>query len=85
MKLEFTRQAQKDFDALEFNLKKRVEVTLEKMTTQSLHSLQAKKLRPPYSQYYRIRTGDYRIVFKWEKREDRAIIVRIRHRQDVYE
>ncbi|MBS4022349.1 MAG: type II toxin-antitoxin system RelE/ParE family toxin [Dethiobacter sp.] len=66
MKLEFTRQAQKDYDTLERNIKKRIVDILEKMITQSLHSLQAKKLRPPYSEYYRIRVGDYRIVFKWE-------------------
>lgn len=85
MKLEFTRQAQKDYDTLQPNIKHRIENTLEKMMTQSLHSLGAKKLQPPYSQYHRIRVGDYRIVFKWDKKEDRAVVIRIRHRQDVYQ
>ena len=37
------------------------------------------------AQLYRVRVGDYRVVFSINDREKILTITRIRHRQDVYE
>ncbi len=37
-----------------------------------------------YEQYYRIRVGDYRIVYQLFKNKLIIYIIRIRHRKDVY-
>lgn len=34
---------------------------------------------------YRIRTGDYRIVYQVRSKELIIVIVRVRHRRDIYE
>jgi mRNA-degrading endonuclease RelE of RelBE toxin-antitoxin system len=43
----------------------------------------AKPLRGRWSGHYRVRTGDWRVIFRPVSPE--VIIVRIKHRSDVYE
>jgi mRNA interferase RelE/StbE len=43
-----------------------------------------KKLSREKNDYYRLRVGNYRIIFKKEKKELIIIIVRIGHRKEIY-
>lgn len=41
-----------------------------------------KKLR--VSPFYRLRVGDYRVIYEIHDREQRVVILHIRHRQEAY-
>ncbi len=47
----------------------------------------AKKLKPPFDELYRFRIGEYRAIFEVDKRREIKVllILRIKHRRDVYE
>ncbi|MBI2040258.1 type II toxin-antitoxin system RelE/ParE family toxin [Candidatus Microgenomates bacterium] len=42
------------------------------------------KLHGELSEYYKIRVGDYRIVYTFDAKESRVDVVKIEHRQGVY-
>lgn len=42
------------------------------------------KLHGALSNYYKIRVGDYRIVYEFNAKESRVDVVKIEHRQGVY-
>ena len=42
------------------------------------------KLHGELKGYYKLRLGDYRIVYKFDSRESRVVVVKIEHRQGVY-
>ena len=77
------RAVQKDLNALPTEVIKRIESTLEGLTNNS---------RPPgcrklkgRKNNWRIRVGDYRIVYSIDEDSRTIDIVKIRHRIDVYE
>jgi mRNA interferase RelE/StbE len=37
------------------------------------------------SEYYRLQVGDYRVIIDWRQGEDTLFVVRIGHRDGVYE
>ena len=43
-----------------------------------------KRLSGPKEEYFRLRVGSYRIIFKKEEKELIIIIVRIGHRKEIY-
>lgn len=40
--------------------------------------------KPQAEESYRIRVGDHRIVFEIDDRAQRVVVVRVKHRRDVY-
>ncbi|MFA5829782.1 MAG: type II toxin-antitoxin system RelE/ParE family toxin [Candidatus Gracilibacteria bacterium] len=64
------------------SLRDRAQIALEKLTDPVLfHSLNIKKLRAP-KEGYRLRVGDYRILFI--KEQNLITIHDVGHRKDVY-
>ena len=43
-----------------------------------------KKLKGKYREYYRLRVGDYRIIYSRENDRLLIIIIRIGHRKEIY-
>lgn len=43
-----------------------------------------KKLKGKYQEYYRLRVGDYRVIYSQEKDRLVIIIIRIGHRKEIY-
>ena len=43
-----------------------------------------KKLKGKYREYYRLRVGDYRVVYSQENDRLVIIIIRIGHRREIY-
>jgi mRNA interferase RelE/StbE len=74
--------AQADFAALPVVIQTRVRSVMARLVDWPSVS-GAKPLRGELAGYYRIRTGDWRILFRVVAPS--VIIVRIRHRRDVYE
>lgn len=82
--VQFVRSAQKEFERLPAKL--RVKVT-EALSLLSQHPyselLNAKKLKGA-NQLYRIRLGDYRVVYEIRDEVLVVVVIKIGHRSDVY-
>lgn len=75
-----SRRAQRDMKRLRGDTRKRIRRALDGLATEPRRK--AAKLAPRDS--YRIRVGDYRIVFVIDDDVQRVLVVRIAHRRDVY-
>jgi len=83
-KILFLKFAYKEYRALPIDIKKRVDRVLEMLSIDPLSEvLKFKKIRGKEN-HYRIRVGDYRIIYS--PQHDTLIIrvIRIGHRRDVY-
>ncbi len=79
-KVLFTDRSKKDLKDLEFEVQKRI---IEKLREFSVNPYQySKKLLNWTIGNFRFRIGDYRVAFDIEN--DEIIILRIRHRKDIY-
>ena len=77
-----TKTARKDIDALDSVIRKRLGKKLLHIASLEDVASVARKLEGEMIGEYRIRTGDYRILFDIDKKH--IIIVRVQHRKDVY-
>ena len=77
-----TKKAKHDIDALDIVVKKRLGKKL--LQVASLDDLRpiAKHLEDSRIGEYRLRVGDYRILFDLD--EKNIVILRVQHRKDVY-
>ena len=85
MKLKFLSSAKKELANLEKNIQKQIkEKLLILCENEELLKNNIKPLKGKYKGKYRLRVGNYRIIY--EKFEDELIIliVRIAHRKEVY-
>ncbi|HMF34809.1 MAG TPA: type II toxin-antitoxin system RelE/ParE family toxin [Candidatus Lokiarchaeia archaeon] len=77
----FTHRARKDWDRLETSAKQRILSTFREMEGDPLAG--ARKLTDSKLGTYRMRAGDYRIVFDVEGED--VVILRIGHRSNIYQ
>lgn len=82
MTVLLTPEAQAQLDALPVTIRTRVLKVLERLRSWPEVS-GAKPLRKEWAGHHRIRTGDWRIIFRVVT--PRLIVVRIQHRSEVYE
>jgi len=75
-----TRRAQKDLDKLESSTARRVLLRLREI--KALPVAGAKALRDSRLGSYRLRVGDYRIIFDLEGSD--IVVLRIGHCRDIY-
>ena len=80
--INFSTEAKKDVEKLDFQIKKRLKKKLEEIAASSDVKSLAKRLINFDDADYRLRVGDYRITF--DLQDNVIAIVRIRHRKDVY-
>lgn len=80
--IEFLRSAQKEYEALELKLRERVRKAIDGLAINP-RPRTSKKLEGE-DHYYRIRIGDYRVVYHIDDKVSIVLIERIRHRGDVY-
>jgi mRNA interferase RelE/StbE len=81
MKLRLTSKAQKELDGLEDKIAFRISQKIYQLENDPFE-LNSQKLGG--GKGYRIRIGDYRVVYTVDKTEKTITIIRIRHRRDVY-
>lgn len=81
MKLYFVKSAEKELLKLDKNLAKRI---LERiyLLINNPYGQNSQKLGG--GKGYRIRIGDYRVVYTVDKTAKEITVIRIRHRRDVY-
>jgi len=75
------KSAQKELDRLPDNIARRILEALEVLTTQP-RPPGCKKLRGENA--WRIRVGDYRVIYEIHDKVSQAIVVTIGHRREVY-
>jgi mRNA-degrading endonuclease RelE of RelBE toxin-antitoxin system len=85
-KTRLTKNAVKDLKKLPSKTGKAVVTKLLLLTRQGLILKNAKKLHGGKESKYRLRMGDYRLVFGTEKESDNILIIilNIAHRKDIY-
>ena len=76
----YEKEALKELDKLETSISRRIIKKIDEMS-ENPSSCDIKKLKA--SDYYRLRVGDYRIIFIFDK--DLIKILKIGHRQQIYD
>ena len=75
-----TRRAERDVEALDSVVRKRIHGALRRLVMEPLG--RAKKLTRPELGQYRLRVGDWRIIFDLDGRD--VVVLRIGHRREIY-
>lgn len=81
MKLIFTKSSEKDILKIEKKLSIKIADKI-KLLSNYPYGLSSEKLEG--GKGYRIRIGDYRVVYTIDKGSKTITIIRIRHRKEVY-
>ncbi len=81
-RVEYAKSVTKDLKSLPKQLRARALNVAEDILARDPY--QGRPLAGPYKGLYRFRVGDYRIVYSIEKKRLVVLVLRIRHRKDVY-
>jgi len=79
MKVEFTKQALKEITKLD--------KTVQKQVASAIRKIEADEVIPKKLiniQEWKIRSGDYRIILEVYFEQDKAFVLRVQHRREVY-
>ncbi len=79
-KIILTQRALKDLERIDKETQRRIAVKLKEYANNPL--IHAKKLVSPKIGEYRLRIGDYRVIFDIEG--ENIVILRIGHRKSIY-
>lgn len=79
----FANYAKKELQKLEKSTIKKILQNIKKIASKDLGLLNIKKLKSKHS-LYRLRVGDYRIIYSLQHEEIIIYIVSIGHRRDIY-
>jgi mRNA interferase RelE/StbE len=80
--VRLTPRASRDFSALDRTVQQRLRWQVDRIADNPFPS-GSKKLHAD-EPYYRIRVGDYRVIYQVEARQLGIIVVRIGHRSEIY-
>ena len=80
--LEFTTSALRELRSLDPQVQQRITAKITRLCDDPFPSGIKKMQEPPG--HFRIRVGDYRIVYRVDGRRVVIVIVRIGHRREVY-
>ncbi len=84
--IRFNATAQKNFEKLDKPAQRRIQKFLrQRLLAASNPRMWGKPLTGNFSEFWRYRVGDYRIMCKIEDKELIILIVRLAHRSEVYE
>ena len=81
MRVEITQSAQKEIEKLPDQILPGIRQKILALADEPIPR-GSKKLEG--SDYYRVRVGNYRIIYMLDKVSQRVVITRVRHRREVY-
>ena len=81
-RVEFTPRAERDFKALDGSVRGRIKQRIDSLA-ENPHPAGIKKIEGE-DELYRLRVGDYRILYQVKSKILLVLIVRIGHRREVY-
>ena len=80
--IQFTSRARRDLEGLDRTAQLRLRTHIDRLVVNPIPA-GAKKLHGN-EPYYRIRVGDYRVVYQVESKQLVVIVVKIGHRKEIY-
>jgi len=80
--VDFTRSALREFKSLDRAVQRRIAARIDELANHPFPS-DVKKLQGTPG-LYRIRVGDYRVIYRVDGKRVTVLIVKIGHRRDVY-
>ena len=80
--IEFAASALREFKALEMAVQRRIATYIDELTGNPFPPGSKKLKGSP--DHYRIRVGDYRVIYKVDGKRLLILILKIGHRRDVY-
>lgn len=83
MEFEFSDEAKRDLRRLDKSIVRRI-ITRVTWFGEHFDSVPHLQLQGQWASYFKLRVGDYRVVYEIFEAESIIFIVRIRHRRDVY-
>jgi mRNA interferase RelE/StbE len=75
------QKVDKNFSQLPIRIQKKILKSFEIIKTNPVAGI---KLHGELEKYFKYRVGDYRIVYSFDAKESRVLVVKIEHRQGVY-
>jgi len=82
--VEFQEDAERDLQRLDKPTARRV-VERIRWLAEHFDATKAETLKGEWSRFFKLRVGNYRVLYKVLREEHRIEIYRIRHRREVYE
>jgi mRNA interferase RelE/StbE len=82
-KIIFDKSAEKDLDKLSGEVVRRIVKVIDKLSDEP-RPVGVKKLKASDEEPYRVRSGDYRIVYAIAEEIKIVNVRRVRHRKDIY-
>ncbi|NLM00001.1 MAG: type II toxin-antitoxin system RelE/ParE family toxin [Treponema sp.] len=82
--IAFESQAEKEFSKLDKTAQQNIFNYLKKLSTLENPRLLGKSLKGNFSDFWRYRVGDYRVICDIDDERILVTVVRIGHRKDVY-
>ena len=79
--LQLAQSADKSLSKLPKNIQSKIISSFDRIKQNPISGI---KLHGELKNYYKFRVGDYRIVYKFSSKESLVQIVKIEHRQGVY-
>jgi mRNA interferase RelE/StbE len=83
-KILFSSDAEKTFVKLDKKIAKRIFIALEQLSSNPFDNSNTKKMKGKEGNYYRLRTGNYRIIYEIINDELIIFVVRLGPRGDIY-
>lgn len=83
-KVEFVKSAQKEFERLDTKLKVKIAEALSLLAQNPFSELLSAKKLKGADGLYRIRLGDYRVVYELRNEQLIVLVIKIGHRREVY-
>jgi mRNA interferase RelE/StbE len=80
--IQFTRAAERGLSALDKAILRRVDAAIRGLAV-APHPPHSRKIRGA-DNFYRIRVGDYRIVYQVEDQDLVVLVINVGHRRDIY-
>ena len=82
-KIALEKRAAKSLSSLPVSICRKVTLSLEQLSNNP-KSKGSKKLSGAFKNYWRIRIGDYRVVYEIDDKEMIVRVYRVMHRKEVY-
>lgn len=79
--LQLAHSVDKNLSKLPKNIQSKIISSFDKIQQNPISGI---KLHGELKDYYKFRVGDYRIIYRFDTKESKVLIVKIEHRQGVY-
>ena len=81
--VDFTPAAERDLSRLDVSVARRVLKRL-RWLAENVETISPEALRGPWRGVFKLRVGDYRVIYTYDRAERKIIVHFVRHRRRVY-